>query len=86
MGSDIKKKNLFVTRHEIFMSNNKISTIDNNNYICENIYSADNDIMNSVYNKINNPYQKKINLINLFLNSNIKMSFNSKKEIIMFFN
>lgn len=75
--------------HHIFMNNHKNSNLINESdsqYIWDNIFSNDKYIENRIYNLINNSYQKKINLINLILQSNIFLPLKKDTDIIKFFN
>lgn len=47
--------------------------------------TSDQAIINSIYNNINNDYQKKINTIQLILKSEIPFNFQNYKDIISFF-
>jgi hypothetical protein len=75
-----------LNRQKIIMNNYKNSYIMNENFILNNIYSNDELIYNKIYNLIQNPYQKRINTINLILTSNISIPINNYKNIIKFFN
>ena len=81
-----KNKNKYANKQQIYMNNKKNSTVNNIDFIINNIYSNDDNIINIIYNKIDNPYQKKINLINLCLHSNINFDFSKSNNIIKFFN
>lgn len=80
------KKNILANKQYIYLNNCKNSTVINEKFILDNIFSNDDFIDNKIYNLILNPYQKKINLINLILDSNINFKFNSYLNIINFFN
>lgn len=55
------------------------------NFLDTNIFDNDEIMVNKLYNNINNPYQKKINLINLILNSNINLQLNNSDKVLKFF-
>lgn len=76
----------FVNRQRIMMSNYKKSYIINSDFITNNIFSTDEDINNKIYNFIENPYQKKINLILLILNSDVVIPLKNNNDVIKFFN
>jgi len=80
----ISKK--IINRQHILMNNYKKSFIKNSDFIWDNIFTCDDTIENKIYNLIVNPYQKKLNLINLILNSDISFPISNCKDIIMFFN
>lgn len=82
----MKSTSKIINRQEIFMNNYKKSYIYEEKFILDNLYSNDEIIINKIYNSISNPYQKKLNLINLILNSDIKFQFENYNKIILFFN
>lgn len=75
-----------INKQYIYSNNYKKSNIINENFIRENIFSLDFDINNKIYNMIDNPYQKKLNLINLIFDSDLKFSLNNFLDIIKLFN
>jgi hypothetical protein len=75
-----------VNRQYIYSSNYKKSKTLNENFIIANIFSNDSDIEDKIYNLISNPYQKKLNLINLVLDSELHFPLNNYLDIIKFFN
>ena len=81
-----KKSKKIINKQNIFMNNYKKSYIINDDFIIKNIYSNDEIILNKIYNLIDNPYQKKLNIINLVLNSELKFSIKNNNDIILFFN
>jgi hypothetical protein len=76
----------FINRQNIIMNNYKKSHIINKDFIIENIFSNDKDICDKIYDLIDNPYQKKINLINMILNSDIVIPLKNVYDVIKFFN
>ena len=78
--------NKIVNKQYIYSNNYKKSKILNEKFIRENIFSNDSDIENKIYNLICNPYQKKLNLKNLILDSNLCFPLNNYLDIIKFFN
>jgi hypothetical protein len=78
--------NKLVNRQYIYSNNYKKSIISNKKFIVDNIFSNDIDIENKIYNLIYNPYQKKLNLINLILDSELDFKFDNYLDIIKFFN
>ena len=78
--------NKLANKQYIYMNNYKKSKILNKKFIIDNIFSNDSDIENKIYNLIQNPYQKKLNLINLFLDSDLALPTNNYLDIIVFFN
>ena len=81
-----KSGNKLVSRQYIYSNNYKKSEIINDKFIGDNIFSNDIDIENKIYNLITNPYQKKINLMNLVLDSDLHFPLNNYLDIIKFFN
>jgi hypothetical protein len=82
-----KNKNFkLLNNQNIIMNNNNESKILNNELIIKYLYSSDDGINTQIYNQIYNPYQKKLNTINLILKSNIIIPFKNSKDIIKFFN
>ena len=75
-----------VNKQYIYSNNYKKSKILNEKFIVDNIFSNDTDIENKMYNLIINPYQKKLNLINLVLDSDFDLRLKNYLEIIKFFN
>jgi len=75
-----------INKQSIYMNNCKKSIITDEKMIWNNMFSGDEMIENKIYNLINNPYQKKINLMNLILESNITFPIKNNKDIIKFFN
>ena len=75
-----------VNKQYIYSNNYKKSKILNEKFIVDNIFSNDSDIENKMYNLITNPYQKKLNLINLVLDSDFDLRLKNYLEIIKFFN
>lgn len=73
----------------IYKNNMNQSIIINpitNDFIVGNLFLNDLDMENKIYNLIDNPFQKKLNLINLILNTNINLKLNTWESIIKFFN
>lgn len=81
----INKLKLF-NRQKIIMNNFKESKILNEKLILDNIYSTDDEIYSQIYSLIYNPYQKKLNTINLLLKSNLKLPISNMFDILKFFN
>jgi hypothetical protein len=76
-----------VHRQKITMNNHKIYEFSNKEFILNNLYNLDDtDISESIYRHINNPYQKKINLINMILDSELSIPMSNYQDIIKFFN
>lgn len=84
--NESNKKSLFVNKHNICANNYKKSSITNEKFIRDNIFSNDIDIENKIYNLIDNQSQKKINLINLILDSDFNLQLNNHLDVIKFFN
>lgn len=84
--TEYDKNSKFLNKHKINKNNIKNSKINNIEFIKNNMYTNDENIIEMIYNKIDNPYQKKINLINLFLSSKININFVNQDDIIKFFN
>jgi hypothetical protein len=80
------KKSLFVNKHIIFGNNYRKTSITNDEFVRNNLFSNDIDIENKIYNHIINPYQKKLNLINLVLDSDFDLKLNGYLDVIKFFN
>lgn len=78
--------NKLSNRQFIMMNNYNKNIITNKDFIIKNIYSNDDYIFEKIYNYIKNPYQKKINLINMILNSDLIIPLKTKYDIIKFFN
>ena len=76
----------FINRQNIIMNNYKKSHIVNKDFILNNIYSTDTDICDKIYNLIENPYQKKINLIHLILDSDLIIPIKNIYDVVKFFN
>lgn len=57
-----------------------------NDFIVMNLFLNDSDMENKIYNLIVNRVQKKLNLINLILNTDINLKLNTWESIIKFFN
>lgn len=81
-----EKKIKILNRQQIIMNNYKKTTINNNQFILNNIYSTDDEIYSQIYNQISNPYQKKLNTIWLLLKSDLIIPMSSMIDIIRFFN
>jgi len=81
-----KKLHRYINRQSILMNNYKKSHIINDDFITNNIFSTDEDICDKIYNLIDNSYQKKINLIQLVLNSNLVIPLKDIYDVIKFFN
>ena len=85
-----KSKNInhckLINKQYIYCNNYKKSKILNHNFINKNIFSTDIFIQNKIYNLIDNPYQKKLNLINLILQSDLNLDFKNYLDLIKFFN
>jgi hypothetical protein len=86
--------NYYSNKQELIM-NNKINifptnTIDLNFFANKNIFTAssncDSIIMNGLYKQISNPYQKKIDLINIILKSDIQLNIMTLEDLKKFFN
>lgn len=75
-----------INRQNIIMNNYKKSHIVNKDFILNNIYSTDTDICAKIYNLIENPYQKKINLIHMILDSNLTIPIKNIYDVVKFFN
>ena len=83
---NFNKHNKIINKHNIIMNNFKKSYVVNDKFIIDNIYSNDEYITNKIYNFIDNPYQKKLNLINLILNSEIIIPLNNIVDVLKLFN
>ncbi len=73
-------------KQKIIMNNHTSTKILNSELILNNIYKIDDDIYTQIYNLIDNPYQKRLNVINLLLKSDIIIPMNNFIEINKFFN
>ncbi len=74
------------SKQKIMMNNYKKSEIINKELILKNIYSTDDEIYSQIYKLIDNPYQKKLNTVNLLLKSDLVIPMNNSMDIIKFFN
>lgn len=86
---NIKSKqnnSLFLNKQKIIMDNQKQIQILNKDFILNNIYSTDDDINLQLYKHLLCPYQKRLNLMNLILKSNLIIPLNNMIQIIKFFN
>ncbi len=83
--SNVKSK--FVNRQKIVMNNDKQYDFKNIDFVLDNLYNLDDsDILESIYKHIDNYYQKKINIINMILNSELIIPMKNYQNIIKFFN
>jgi hypothetical protein len=73
-------------KQQIIMNNYKETNILNKDLILNNIYSTDDEIYSQIYRQIDNPYQKRLNIILLLLKSDIPIPLIDMTEIIRFFN
>lgn len=81
--------NSFINLQSIELGKCSHSVINDSTLLWNNINSNDENIINHMYNLIDNTYQKKINLISMFLKSNFsipKDTSNISTSIIKFFN
>jgi len=82
-----KQKNCkLLNKQKVIMNNYKETKIINNNLILNNIYSLDEDIYLQIYNHIDNPYQKRLNIMSMLLKSDLVIPMKNSIEIIRFFN
>ena len=79
-------KNVLLNKQKIIMNNYTETKLINKDLILNNIYSNDDDIYLQIYNKIDNPYQKRLNIISLLLKSDLVIPMNNCLDIIKFFN
>jgi hypothetical protein len=79
-------KNVLLNKQKIIMNNYTETKLLNKDLILNNIYSNDDDIYQQIYNKIDNPYQKRLNIISLLLKSDLVIPMNNCIDIIKFFN
>lgn len=82
----INKKFILLNKQKIIMYNYKESKLSNKDLILKNIYSTEDDIYSQIYNLIENPYQKKLNIMNMILKSDLIIPMNNSIDIIKFFN
>ena len=82
------KKNKFIleNKQKIIMGNYKETHISNKELILNNIYSTDDEIYSQIYKQLSNPYQKRLNTIQLILKSNLVIPMSNMTDIICFFN
>ena len=82
------KSNKFklLNKQQIMMNNYTKTIILNKELILNNIYSTDDEIYTQIYKQIDNPYQKKLNTINMLLKSDLQIPMTNIVEIIKFFN
>ncbi len=86
--SVIKQQNklkLF-NKQKLIMNNYKETKLLNKDLVLNNIYSCDDDVYQQIYNQIDNPYQKRLNIINLLLKSDLLIPMKNYVDIIRFFN
>lgn len=76
----------FVNKQNIIMKNYTETRIVNPDLILNNIYSFDDEIYSQIYKQIENPYKKKLNIMNLILESDLKIPMSTHTDIIKFFN
>ena len=81
-----KSSFILISKQKTFMNNYKETKILNEDLILNNIYSTDDEVYFQIYKHIDNPYQKRLNTINLLLNSNLVIPMNNSLDIIKFFN
>lgn len=81
------EKNKLANKQKIYLNNYKKSCIkkDNEKFITDNLFMGDEFIDNKIYSLISNPYQKKLNLINLILDSSLSLELKTHVDIIKFF-
>lgn len=80
-------KNELINKQKIYLGNYKKSYIkkENEKFISGNLFISDEFIENKIYSLISNPYQKKLNLINLIIDSNLNLGLKTYLDIIKFF-
>jgi len=82
-----KKQNfILVNKQKIIMYNHIETKLVNSDLILNNIYSTDDEIYLQIYKQINNSYQKRLNIINLLLKSDLIIPLINSLDIIKFFN
>ena len=76
-----------INKQSIYMNNYKKSNLSNdiNEFVWINMFSNDEILSDKIYNLVTNPYQKKINLINSILDSEISLPLKNYNDIILFF-
>lgn len=79
-------KFILVNKQKIIMNNYKETHILNKELILNNLYSTDDEIYSQIYKQLLNPYQKRLNTIQLILKSNLKIPMSNMTDIICFFN
>ena len=86
--SNEQKKTKFIleNKQKIIMGNYKETHILNNELILNNIYSTDDEIYSQIYKQLSNPYQKRLNTIQLILSSDLVIPMNNMTDIVSFFN
>lgn len=85
--NEIKKKKFILgNKQKLIMNNFKETKLLNTQLILNGIYSTDDEIYTQIYSLINNPYQKRLNTINLLLNSDLQIPMNNLLDIKKFFN
>ena len=77
---------ILCNKQKIIMNNYKESKLLNSELILDNIYSTDDEIYSQIYRQIDNPYQKRLNVINMLLCSDLIIPMNNSNDIIKFFN
>lgn len=80
------KKSTLLNKQKSIMNNYKETKLFNKDLILNNIYSTDDDIYLQIYKQIDNPYQKRLNIIDLLLKSDLIIPMNNSIDIIRFFN
>lgn len=84
--NEIENKFVLGNKQRIIMNNYKKNNIINEEFVLKNMYSADDEIYSQIYKLIDNPYQKKLNTINLLLKSDLVIPMNNSTDIVKFFN
>jgi hypothetical protein len=82
------KKNKFMLedKQKIIMNNFKETKLLNTQLILNNVYSTDIEIYSQIYSQIDNPYQKRLNTINLLLKSDLLIPMDNFMDVKKFFN
>lgn len=84
--NDKKSKFILENKQKIIMNNFKQTKLLNDKLILNGIYSTDDEIYSQIYSQIDNPYQKRLNTINLLLKSDLIIPMNNFMDIKKFFN
>lgn len=78
---DSEKKDHITNEHIITMNNSKLSLTTHMTINIQDVTLSNDNWIDLITSRINNPYQKKLNFINLVLNSNVLKLCNEPTKI-----